>query len=96
MIRKTADIYLGAVQKLKAQVEKPAVQKRADLVELEKCCKMRLQLQKIGFDTADNRPSKVWVTGTPVPVAVKPKLRSELCCERQPQAGRCTADPELA
>ena len=36
MVRKTAHTELGAVQKLES------VQKRANLVELEKCCKISL------------------------------------------------------
>ena len=43
-------------------------QKRVNLAELEKCCKIStyLVVVKIGFDTAENEPSKVWVTGIPV------------------------------
>ena len=47
-------------------LELGAVQARANLAQLEKCCKMSLQLQKSCFDTAENRPSKVCVTGMPV------------------------------
>ena len=42
-------------------VEFGAVQKCANLVELEKCCKMSIHLQKIDFDTAENKPTEVSV-----------------------------------
>ena len=40
-------------------VEFGAVQKCANLVELEKCCKMSIHLQKIDLDTAENEPTEV-------------------------------------
>ena len=43
-----------------------SVQKRANLVELEKCRKNNHFVAKIGFDTAESGPSKNWVTGIPV------------------------------
>ena len=54
MMRKLEDVKLGAVQK------------RINLADLEKCCKASLTVATIGFDTAENGNSKVWVTGVPV------------------------------
>ena len=47
-----------------AKFEFGAVQKNANLVDLEKCCKNEYLVAKIGVDTAENEPSKVsmkWV-----------------------------------
>ena len=38
----------------------PTVQKCEHLVELGKCCKINYLFAKIGFDTAENEPSKSW------------------------------------
>ena len=40
------------------------VQTHVNLIDIEKSCKMSLPLQKIGFGTADNGPSKVRITNT--------------------------------
>ena len=37
-----------------ANVDLGAVQKRTNLVDLEKCCKMRILVTKFGVDTAEN------------------------------------------
>ena len=34
-------------------------EKCATLVDLEKCCKTHIFLQKVGFDTAENEPAKI-------------------------------------
>ena len=41
-----------------------AVQTHVNLIDIGKSCKMSLPLQKIGFGTADNGPSKVRITNT--------------------------------
>ena len=41
-----------------------AVQKRANLVDLEKAKKCAFS-RNIGLDTAESGPSKLWVTGIP-------------------------------
>ena len=40
-----------------------AVQKCVHIVDLEKCCNVSIYLQKAGFDTAKNEPSKVCYKG---------------------------------
>ena len=42
-----------------------AVQEPVNLIDLEKCRKIRLLFAKIGFDTAENGSSKVSVTNRP-------------------------------
>ena len=72
-MRKTAKIQLRTVRTLEPEREKPGrstqnisnekmVQKRANLVKLENYCKINFYLQKIGFDTIESGPSKIWVT----------------------------------
>ena len=42
----------------RCNVEIAAVQKYANLVELEKCCQTHIFMQKICFDTAEDEPAK--------------------------------------
>ena len=48
-----------------AKFDPSTVQMRANLVELEKSCKMSLQLQKIGVDTAETGHFEVRVSNIP-------------------------------
>jgi len=45
-----------------ANFELGAVQKRANLVDLETCYNMSLTISKVGFGTTENGPSKISVT----------------------------------
>ena len=46
------------------KLEWGAVQACANIVELEKCCNwfVNILIAKIGFDRAENEPSKIWQT----------------------------------
>ena len=45
----------------RATFEYGAVQKRANLIDIEKCCTLRTELQNL-LATAENGPFKIWVT----------------------------------
>ena len=72
IFQKSANVLFGVVQKLESQMKRwknvqkiPAKKpKCANLVDLEKCCKTHIYylLAKIGFDAAENEPSKIWQT----------------------------------
>ena len=58
------------------QNEFRTVQKNADLVDLEKCCKNEPTLAIWGVDTAENGLSKVWPTLLPTPDRPSGQIKS--------------------
>ena len=51
-------------------IEFEVVQKRVNLVDLEKMLQNEPSVQKRGFDTAENGPSKVWAASNQPPKAL--------------------------
>ena len=62
-----------------AEFEFGAVQKRVNLVDLEKMLQNEPSVQKLGFDTAENRPSKVEAASNQPPKALG---SNEHLCQR--------------
>ena len=67
MVRKNTSVEFGAVQK------------RVNLVDLEKMLQNEPSVQKRGFDTAENGPSKVWAASNQPPKALG---SNEHLCQR--------------